>query len=482
MTASSTDSEQVRAATELRPELTAMGRAGLSLPARLALADGLLSGNSILDFGCGRGGDVSRLRAGGFDATGWDPHYRPDPPPAPADVVLCSYVLNVIPDVAIRAATLRRAFGLAKRLLVVAVRGTNEARHLDGPQHADGTLTRRGTFHHLFSPDELRTWLHASLDTPIVPVQPGIAYVFLNAADRASYLSRRYGAQARPDEDGEVLQRLVRFLQDHGRDPTIEEQPQLCVDARDAYGQLGRALRLARREVDPEHMARARDARRENLLVVLALERFHGGPRLKDLPPDRVADMRTHYGKLAEAIKDADEYLLGTGQMDNVRMAVRRSPVGKTTPSALYVHVDAASHLPPLLRLYAACGAMVAGQPPDTTILKLHHDRAGVSFLNYPDFDRNAHPRIAESLTIDLPRLRGTWTDWTQQENRPLLHRKEEFLHPDDPRYDRFCRLTASEVRAGLYSDPDRIGRERGWNEVLAESQVTIKGHRLVRC
>lgn len=478
MTASSTE---LHSKPRIRPELTAMGRAGISVPARLALADGLLTDRSVLDFGCGRGGDVRRLLSAGFDAVGWDPHYRPDPPPRPAEVVLCSYVLNVISDPRERGATLVCAFELATRVLVVAVRGTHEARHVDGSNHADGTLTRRGTFHHLFSPEELRAWLQATLGFPAVPVQPGVAYVFRDTGDRAAYLSRRYGGEARPDTGGEVLQRLIRFLEDHGRPPTLEEQPQLCIEAKAAYGQLGRAVTLARREVDEGVLGRAAQSRREDLLVVLALERFHGGPRMKDLPADRIADLRAHYSDLREAVVDADEYLMGTGNLENIREAVRQSTVGKRTQGALYVHVDAARYLPPLLRLYAACGAMVAGQPPDTTVIKLHHDRAGVSFLTYPGFDRDAHPCIAESLTIDLPRLRGTWTDWTRQDNRPILHRKEEFLHPDDPRFERFRRLTAAEVRAGLYDDVDRIGREHAWQAVLAEHGVTIKGHRVVR-
>ncbi|MHB1583057.1 MAG: DNA phosphorothioation-associated putative methyltransferase, partial [Acidimicrobiales bacterium] len=419
-----------------------MGRTGLSLPARLAISDGLLIGRTVLDYGCGRGGDVRRLQAAGIDARGWDPHYRPHPPPEPADVVTCSYVLNVIADPVERARTLQRAFGLAKRTLIVAVRGTHEARHLDGDDHADGTLTRRGTFHHLFAPSELRDWLQSILQVRVVPVQPGIAYVFRNTADRAAYLSRRYGDPARPDDDGEVLQRLIRFLEDHGRDPTIDEQPTLCQDAQSAYGRLSRAMRTARAEVGPDEVRIAAQHRRLDLLVVLALERFHGGPKLKDLPADRIADTRAWYGNLRAATDDADQLLVATGQMEYVRTAVRRSPVGKTSPTALYVHVDAERYLSPLLRVYSACGAMVAGRPPETTLVKLRHDRAGASFLSYPAFDRDPHPAIDSSLTIDLPKLRGTWTDWSGQTTRPILHRKEEFLHPTDSRYERFRRLT----------------------------------------
>lgn len=466
---------------DLNAARTAMSRVGLSLPARLALADGLLAGRTVLDFGCGRGGDVRRLAEKGIDIRGWDPHYRPHPPPEPADVVLCSYVLNVIADPVERKATLARAFELARRLLVVAVRGSHEKQRLIGQAHGDGTVTQRGTFHHLFQPAELRNWLQSSLDVAVVPVQPGIAYLFRNTADRASYLAYRYGGGLAADDTGEVLTQLASFLSNHGRPPIADEQPQLCQRARAAYGSLGTAVTLARRETDPQQLERAARRRRGELLLVLALERFHGGPRLADLPSDRVADVRAFYGSTRHAMRDADRLLWATGQLDHIRASMRRSPVGKTSPTALYVHVDAEHHLPPLLRLYAACGAMVAGRPEQTTLLKLHHDRACVSFLLYPTFDTDPHPRLADSLTADLRRLSASWSEWSTHTNRPLLHRKEEFLHFSDARYARFQRLTRSEIRAGLYDEPGRIGREQGWEQVLAEHGRMLRGHRLMR-
>lgn len=48
-----------------------MVRVGLSRPMRLALEDGLLApGTSIFDYGCGRGGDLERLTALGYECAG----------------------------------------------------------------------------------------------------------------------------------------------------------------------------------------------------------------------------------------------------------------------------------------------------------------------------------------------------------------------------------------------------------------------------
>lgn len=68
-----------------------------------------------------------------------------------------------------------------------------------------------------------------------------------------------------------------------------------------------------------------------------------------------------------------------------------------------------------------------------------------------------------------------------ERANRPLLHRKEEFLAPDDPDVPKYRRLTAAEVRAGLYENPSLIGLEKGWNAELERCGVALRGHRVVK-
>jgi ATP adenylyltransferase len=80
----------------LTPKDTAIRRTGPSAPLR-ALLPLLPRGSRVLDLGCGHGADVAHLQSLGFSAQGWDPHWRPEPPTFPVDVVLCTYVLNVLP-------------------------------------------------------------------------------------------------------------------------------------------------------------------------------------------------------------------------------------------------------------------------------------------------------------------------------------------------------------------------------------------------
>ena len=103
-------------------ERTALRRTGLSSPMQHLLRFGFLDGRySLFDYGCGRGDDLRVLERMNIHATGWDPVFRPDAPREPAEIVNLGFVLNVIEDARERDATLKSAFQLAQKLLVVSV-------------------------------------------------------------------------------------------------------------------------------------------------------------------------------------------------------------------------------------------------------------------------------------------------------------------------------------------------------------------------
>jgi hypothetical protein len=91
-----------------KQHLTAIKRRNLSAPANWLYLNrhlpfpGMPNYYSILDYGCGRGDDVRHLTELGYDARGYDPHWGPEAEPwfewpgVRFDVVLCTYVLNVV--------------------------------------------------------------------------------------------------------------------------------------------------------------------------------------------------------------------------------------------------------------------------------------------------------------------------------------------------------------------------------------------------
>jgi DNA phosphorothioation-associated putative methyltransferase len=154
---------------------TALTRVALSRPLATAAADGLLAtGESIFDYGCGKGDDIRHLRALGHDIDGWDPTHRPAAERRSANVVNLGYVINVIESPRERAETLRAAWNLAEGLLVVSARMTWDARDLVGRPMGDGLVTRTGTFQKFYEQSELARWIEETLGAQPHAAAPGI--------------------------------------------------------------------------------------------------------------------------------------------------------------------------------------------------------------------------------------------------------------------------------------------------------------------
>lgn len=469
---------------------TALKRTELSRPMRLALSDGLISpSTSVLDYGCGRGGDIQRLREQGIPCDGWDPVHRPEGPRIPADVVNLGYVANVIEDAGERADVLRASWSLSRKVLVVAARLELEARQAPGVALQDGFVTRLGTFQKLYHQDELRRWIDSVLEVPSVPAGPGIFYAFRDEAARQAYLASRHhrvGTAPRIrrydtlfEQHKELLQPLLDFLGSYGRLPQSEELvgSQAILEA---FGSIPRAFRVIRAVLDETQWDEVQQRRTEDLLVYLALSRFNRRPRFSDLPSALQFDMRAFFTSYQAACELADALLFSAGHMPSINRLCQDSKVGKLTPSALYVHESALPHLDPVLRIYEGCARTFIGSVEGANLMKLHRDSPRVSYLSYPNFDSDPHPSLLASLLVELQTFRVDLRRYEGSTNPPVLHRKEEFVAPDHPLREKFARLTAQEERYGLYAAPEKIGTRNGWEQVLQEQGVALRGHRVV--
>ena len=134
-----------------------------------------------------------------------------------------------------------------------------------------------------------------------------------------------------------------------------------------------------------------------------------------------------------------------------------------------------------LLRAYEGCARAFIGDLVEADVLKLRRGSPRVSYLAYPDFDTDPHPKCEESFLVKLGAREISYRSYTESTNPPILHRKEEFLGIDDPRRDGFAKLTTQEEKWGLYEAPERIGTANGWSEVLTEKNAVFRGRRLVR-
>lgn len=471
---------------------TALTRASLSRPMATAMADGLLlESASVLDYGCGKGDDLRHLRALGYPATGWDPAHRPRGERIPASVVNLGYVVNVIERPSERAQTLRAAWSLAEGLLVVSARMTWDARDLVGRPMGDGLVTRTGTFQKFYEHSELSGWIETTLGVKPHAAAPGIFYVFRDETAAQRFVASRVYSyrtrvtidpQAQYEAVKEALAPLLAFMQAHARPPKPDELlPNELDDIHEAMGGVGRGQRLIRRVTDDDYWDQVTSQRRAELLIYVALSRFGRRPKFSQVDRTLALDLHTLFGTYQEACIQADRLLLACGDQAMLYVNARSSKIGKQTPSALYVHRSAMAEIPPVLQVYEGCARVLAGTIPSANMIKLSVTEPQVSYLTYPDFDRDPHPVLRSAITVNLRKLSVDWRDYSRSENAPLLHRKEEFLGPDNPRRDLYARLTKSEMKAGLYEHPERIGTVRGWEATIASAGVRFRGHRLVR-
>jgi DNA phosphorothioation-associated putative methyltransferase len=456
-----------------------------------ALQDALIGPTvSVFDYGCGHGQDVAFLQGQGIACTGWDPVLRPDAPRSPADVVNLGYVINVIEDAGERAATLRQAWQLCHKLLVVAAQVQVGGRGQTRVEFGDGVLTGRGTFQKFYEQGELRAFLETELACEVVPAALGVFYVFKDEALRQQFLANRYRrrpaaprkrlSELRFEEHREVLEPFMAAVADLGRLPEPGEYP--AADGLvERFGSLKRAFALVRRVTGPEEWDLIRRRRTEDLLVYLALARFRRRPKLSALPRALQADMRAFFGTYSRACREADGLLFQAGDAAAVDEACKRSAVGKLLPDDLYVHKSALDHLEPLLRIYEGCGRAYLGEVEGANLIKIHRRTGKLSYLSYPAFESDPHPALVRCVRLSLRTRQLDCYDYSHSSNPPILHRKETFLHPDLPLHEKFARLTQQEERHGLLSETSRIGTRADWEARLRAAGFAFRGHRLVR-
>ena len=80
--------------------MTAISRKTASAPLRRVLPS-ISKGSKILDYGCGKGADALYLSKIGHDVDSYDPYWNPidlSGNESSYDFVLCTYVLNVLPE------------------------------------------------------------------------------------------------------------------------------------------------------------------------------------------------------------------------------------------------------------------------------------------------------------------------------------------------------------------------------------------------
>lgn len=489
-------------------QLTALARYGFSAPVQSLARHGFLDGRfSLFDYGCGRGDDVRGLTENGLAAAGWDPYYAPDQPIHPADIVNLGFVVNVIEDFDERLEALTRAWSLAERLLVVSVMlaNQNEPR---GQRFRDGVLTQRGTFQKYYTQAEIKAFIEAALDEEPIPVAPGVLYVFRDQEVEQRFLVDRYrnrrnllrypvapvrerATPRRRDRSaekyeayGEPLDRLWERWVALGRPPDPSEVEDL-VALTEGFGNLGRALRFIGERHDADAIQRSRQSRIADLQVYFALSQFEHRRPYKHLEPGLQRDLKAFFGDYAGAQTAARALLFGIADVEAIALACRyaaeRGLGWLEEGRSLQLHSSLVEQLPPLLRVYVGCAAVLYGDYRHADLVKIHIGSGKVSLMRYDDFAGQPLPRMIERVKIKLREQDIDYFAYGEGYEPPFLYRKSRYVNEEFPYYPE--QVAFEEVLDGLeLFDFSGYGPSPGeFLATLARNRWTLDGFALTR-
>ncbi|MEG4277761.1 DNA phosphorothioation-associated putative methyltransferase [Microcoleus sp. MON1_C1] len=466
----------------------AMVRNSLSKPLRLVLeADLVRDGATFFDYGCGYGGDVKYIAQEGYAISGWDPYYQPDTPRICADIVNIGYVINVIESLAERREALLNAWGLTKKLLVVAAQVLIDDRQQGQIAYGDGVITSRNTFQKYYEQEELKIYIDQVLSVDAIPVALGIYFVFRDATEGEGFRASRFRShlstprvrsQVKRFEDyAEMLAPLMAFVSERGRLPVKGELAEESA-IKEEFHSFNRAWRVILQATDADDWEKIADKRRQDLLVYLALNGLGDRPSIRRLPAQIRNDIKGLFDNYQKACTLADLMLYSLSKPDIVADCCEDSAIGYKQPGSLSVHVSVLEELDPLLRLYEGCANRTIGRLDGATIIKFYARKPQISYLFYPDFDTNPHPALHTAMHIHLRDLSVSYQDYSDLYNPPILVRKEAFVSPNYPHYEKFAKLTRQEEKLGIL-DGCVVIKYREWVKCLEENCVKIKGHKL---
>jgi DNA phosphorothioation-associated putative methyltransferase len=431
---------------------TAISRSRLSTPMRALAQLGYLDGSpTVLDYGCGRGDDVRTLCTAGVRATGWDPHFAPEAPRQPAEVVNLGFVLNVIEDPDERSAALRAAYALTRRVLSVAVMLTGKG---GGAEHADGVLTTRRTFQKYFGQAELRAYVAGVVGREPVTVGPGLVFVFRSDEEEQAFLARRQrstapgvvdrfelplapaeprrGSSSTYARHQDLLDAFWAAALELGRLPEVDEFER-GEELRTPLGSPRRAFAALPHPDKQAQLARAAERRSDDMLVYLALNLFDRRTSLRSLPPSVQRDIRALFGSHKAALERAQAALLAAGDQG---LTAAAAAAGTSTGDGVLdagdgdytFHVALLERQPAPLRILLGCAERLEPLPADADLVKVHGSGDRVSYLAFEGFQERALPTLARRTVVDLRRRRVSEVPVDTTDGRRVLLGKASLM------------------------------------------------------
>ncbi|WP_312037182.1 DNA phosphorothioation-associated putative methyltransferase [Pseudoalteromonas sp. MMG012] len=439
---------------------TAINRDRLSAPfQKLAKFGYLNSDYSIQDYGCGLGDDVRELEASGLNINAWDPVHKPDGQKLQSEIVNLGFVLNVIEDYDEREQTLKEAYALCDKLLLVSVMLINSNIFEQFKPYKDGVITKRNTFQKYYSQSQIREYIEQTLNVSTLPFGQGIIAVFkcpalleqhhveLQFNNHAwQHITQRPIAKKLPErvkqsvfeKHTELFEVFWQHCLHYGRIPANDEF-ELSEQLRAIINSHNKAFELAQTQFDYAEFESAQQKRQQDLLVYFALSLFGKRQAKSHLPNRLQRDIKTHFEGLNQALEQAKALLFSIAEPANIANACTQLfehlNIGEFNHSQSYtLPKQYLNKLPAVLRVYIGCAAQLYGDIDDINLIKIHMRSGKVTLLKYDDYSKKL-PLLTERIKVKLTEQDIDYFYYGNEYPLQPLYNKLDFLETNTKEY-----------------------------------------------
>jgi len=159
---------------------------------------------------------------------------------------------------------------------------------------------------------------------------------------------------------------------------------------------------------------------------------------------------------------------------------VKSINIGKHLPEAIYLHRTALSYIDKdLFNLVSKISKSLKIFETDWDLAKFSKRDYKLSLLSYPTFNEEPYPSLYKSYTIDLAKFSLREANYSNSDNPPILHRREAFLEPDNPKIQFFASFTTEGEVIGLYENSHTIGFKQNWHRLIRKKGYYLndEGH-----
>ena len=207
-------------------------------------------------------------------------------------------------------------------------------------------------------------------------------------------------------------------------------------------------------------------ARKEDLLVHMALQQFPGSPKYRSLPRSIQADIKAFFGSQSLAVAEAQRLLFSAGDRTGIRAdaetAIKAGLGGLRGATKFRFLSSTLPRLPAGLRVLVGCAEVLQGGVAGCDLVDIDLEAPRVAMLNCDDMEKFV-PFVVERVKVDLGRLK-VFADRREPETTPVYF-KSGFLPRNQVGRERQIEFESALAATGLF---ERDAPEPKWSDVRA--------------